>query len=81
MILPPKAEKSETSGRSRWPSFGMPSTPVCHDGFGHIVLGPPLPAEMSSGEVVLVAVAFAQMVRLPDVAVAAQESFQGISGM
>src|ERR1700722_13519149 len=31
----PWAASSDTSGRSRTPSFGMPNTPVCQTGFGY----------------------------------------------
>src|ERR1700690_3568072 len=40
----PSAAKSERSGWSRKPSFGIPGTPVCHDGLGlpcQVPLPPP----------------------------------------
>src|SRR6476620_3672021 len=40
------AAVSETSGRSRAPSVGIPVTPDCHEGLLKIVLAPPPPARI-----------------------------------
>src|SRR6266536_141711 len=80
LLFCPSLENNDTSGKSR---AVVSPNPVCHGGcvFVYMLLGPPLPATMFSGEVVLVAVALAQTVRLPAVAAFAQESFQAVSGI
>src|SRR5581483_8754293 len=41
-----REEVNERSGTSRWPSAGIPVTPVCQLGFVKNVLAPPPPAAM-----------------------------------
>ena len=72
--LAPSAEKRDTSGKSRVPSFGTPG-PVCQGArvLGYTALGPPPPPERSK-----VASIEGHFVSDPE---AAQESFHVCSGI
>src|SRR6267143_1284358 len=75
-LFEPILANSETSGISRAPSAGV--IPFCHEGLAFTALAPPLPPRIFK---VVLSAGLTQVAKDPAVAVAAQESFQVLSGI